>query len=252
MHKEKQTQNNHLKAKIAAFIFVITLIVVLTSTISERHAYCEKISNVRIDKNITEIVSLKNRFPTDKLNGHQYSFLYQIFSNMRLQNINFMEIGIGCGMSYGPGHSYLFWDEFLGLNEKHVIDVNCECLKKFNIPHAHCGLQSDDNLLKEFNDDFFDLIVDDGSHLAHDQINMIKKWSNKVKKNGWVVVEDSIVCDIPPYGSGYCDLLMVFVRKMITSDYKSNYCFEGVPKEVTNVIISYGITAIQFGNRCHV
>lgn len=46
------------------------------------------------------------RINTDKVTGHQYHHLYEKYLGSRTdESLRLLEVGLGCGMPYGPGHS---------------------------------------------------------------------------------------------------------------------------------------------------
>jgi hypothetical protein len=49
---------------------------------------------------------------SDKATGHRYQYLYaKYLLPLRHRNISVLEIGLGCGMDFGPGHSASFFAE---------------------------------------------------------------------------------------------------------------------------------------------
>ena len=53
-----------------------------------------------------------------------------------------------------------------------------------------CSIDSMENLFKKKIGKNFDLIIDDGLHAPYTNINFILACLNKVKKNGWLIIED--------------------------------------------------------------
>lgn len=163
-------------------------------------------------------VSNSNKFirQSDELkNGKEYKnwykndLLYQLSLNYRptkrrhdyLKRYNFhffpirekvkkiLEIGVD------RGESLTIWKEYFPNAEIHGLDINKECLK-YNDDRIKItiGDQSDPKFLDKFGQEnkFFDIIIDDGSHM-HDHI--IKSFTSLypyLNNKGYYVVEDVI------------------------------------------------------------
>jgi len=116
---------------------------------------------------------------------HCYLSLYdRYFSEYRNKSINLLEIGILFG------DSLMIFDEYFVDSKITAIDIEDKSyLKKENISIIQ-GDQSDRKLLNSFKDDYFDIIVDDGSHkMSHQQIS-IGSLFRKLKKKGIYIIED--------------------------------------------------------------
>ena len=132
-------------------------------------------------------LSLKYR-PTKR--RHDYLKRYNFhFYPMRERVKKILEIGVD------RGESLSMWKEYFPNAEIHGLDVQKECMK-FNKGRIkiHIGDQSDQIFLKEFGEknNFFDIIIDDGSHI-HDHI--IKSFTSLypyLNNNGYYVVEDVV------------------------------------------------------------
>ena len=132
-------------------------------------------------------LSLKYR-PTKR--RHDYLKWYNFhFYPMRERVKKILEIGVD------RGESLLMWKEYFPNAEIHGLDIQKECMK-FNKGRIkiHICDQSDQIFLKEFGEknNFFDIIIDDGSHI-HDHI--IKSFTSLypyLNNNGYYVVEDIV------------------------------------------------------------
>tara|TARA_Y100000389_G_C17327768_1_gene446453 strand:- start:71 stop:970 length:900 start_codon:yes stop_codon:yes gene_type:complete len=132
-------------------------------------------------------LSLKYR-PTKR--RHDYLKRYNFhFYPMREKVKKILEIGVD------RGESLSMWKEYFPNAEIHGLDIQKECMK-FNKGRIkiHIGDQSDQIFLKEFGEknNFFDIIIDDGSHI-HDHI--IKSFTSLypyLNNNGYYVVEDIV------------------------------------------------------------
>jgi hypothetical protein len=116
---------------------------------------------------------------------HNYLNLYdKFFNSYRDKNINILEIGILNGESLKIFQEYFNFANIIG------IDINDKSHIKYDRVTTIKGDQSDKNLLNNFKDDFFDIILDDGSHkMSHQQISFGLLFK-KLKSNGIYVIED--------------------------------------------------------------
>jgi len=132
-------------------------------------------------------LSLKYK-PTKR--RHDYLKRYNFhFYPIRKKVKKILEIGVD------RGESLAMWEEYFPNAEIHGLDINSECMK-FNQGRVKItiGDQSDQNFLDKFGreNNSFDIIIDDGSHM-HDHI--IKSFTSLypyVNKDGYYVVEDVI------------------------------------------------------------
>ncbi len=125
------------------------------------------------------------KYKSDKSsNYHCYLELYdRYFSPYRGKNINFLEIGILFG------DSLKIFDEYFENATITAIDIDDK--KKFKRENIIIiqGDQSDRSLLNKL-DDFYEIIIDDGSHkMGHQQISFGFLFK-KLKKGGLYVIED--------------------------------------------------------------
>jgi hypothetical protein len=68
-------------------------------------------------------------YKTDKVTDHHYEILYEKYLKKYVGSaVHLLEIGLGCGMSYGPGASAHLWRSYLGpLANIHFLEYNKEC-----------------------------------------------------------------------------------------------------------------------------
>ena len=85
-------------------------------------------------------------FVTDKVTpNHNYEVMYGMFlmPYEKMPNVKMLEIGLGCGMGYGPGASAKLWRDLLPTAELWMADANEACVEQHrssmpNTPHpAH-------------------------------------------------------------------------------------------------------------------
>ena len=94
---------------------------------------------------------------TDKVTTHHYEYVYgQLIGPIRYENLNFLEIGIGCGMPYGPGKSIPVWNEFMPNANISILEFNEACAKPFQhqVKNLFVGDQSNLNLMKRIGKSF--------------------------------------------------------------------------------------------------
>jgi len=128
-------------------------------------------------------------------NGHLYGHAYaRIFSKFRYRRVKVLEIGIGgYGFSLG-GQSLTAWQAYFPLGKI----VACDIENRFELKTIGTKIykidqsnKSDlDNLKKE--EEPFDIIIDDGSHLSKHQIFTFLEMFDSLKDGGIYVIEDTM------------------------------------------------------------
>jgi len=151
-------------------------------------------------ENILEELAIK--YGTDKQikNGHGYTQLYNdLFKDIRLNELNFFELGVREGWSIN------MWAEYFPNSKIWCIDNDFEklCPEKFENDRINFTIcdQDDSNKLSEihnFSGDF-DIIIDDCSHISHLTIKSFEILFHFLKKDGMYVIEDLHTCDFKNY-----------------------------------------------------
>lgn len=119
----------------------------------------------------------------DKGTFHSYIDVYEKLLIKR-ENIKFLEIGVM------KGHSAMMWAEYFKNSEIFCVDI------ENNLEFEEKGWQFilDDatraSFANKFENDFFDYIIDDGSHLLSHQINSFNLLFPKLKQEGLYIIED--------------------------------------------------------------
>lgn len=148
---------------------------------------------------------------TDKVAGHTYQIMYGTFLlpyyNKNPQ-MKLLEIGLGCGMSYGPGASATLHKKLFPSAELWEADTDSACveenMKNGNLDGFHVLVGDQGNV--ETLDDWviksggnFDVIIDDGGH-DNCQIwtSFLKLWPT-VKSGGLYFIEDMQVAKHDAY-----------------------------------------------------
>ena len=145
---------------------------------------------------------LGTNFATDKVYGHSFENLYgQILGSIRLEKMNFLEIGLGCDMPKGPGWSIPVWKEFLPNATISMLEYDGTCAKQFEsqVEHLFIGDQSDLSFLKNIGENYgpFDVVVDDGGHSRKMQLYSLMGMWPFIHQNGVYVIEDIFTSFMP-------------------------------------------------------
>jgi len=140
---------------------------------------------------------------TDKVWPHSYQIMYGQFLlpfYKRKPNMKFLEVGLGCGMPYGPGASVALWRKLIPKAEIWEADSDTQCVKQarkdglldgINTVTGNQGDVKDlDRWIEETGGGKFDVVVDDGSHLnCHIWTTFLKFWP-LMKPGGLYFIEN--------------------------------------------------------------
>jgi hypothetical protein len=144
-------------------------------------------------------VAQRQRKVSDKIN-HGYAPMYGTFlGRRRTEKLKFLEIGLGCDMSYGPGASLALWKEYLPSSELWFAEFDAKCVQRgsaegmFEGVNIVVGDQGNRSVLLDWvrtSGGDFDVIVDDGGH-KNSQIwaSLTVMWEN-MKPGGIYFIED--------------------------------------------------------------
>jgi cephalosporin hydroxylase len=130
-------------------------------------------------KNLKSISKMLN-YPSDKDTVHNYLPVYQEEFN-EIENIKILELGV----CYGG--SLILWKDFFVNSEIHGID-NVKYTDELIPGILHFGKYED--LHPNFEDNYFDYIVNDSMHYAKEQIDAFKLYYPKLKPGGKFFMED--------------------------------------------------------------
>lgn len=124
-------------------------------------------------------------YNTDKFDlGYIENFYDKVLKEGRSKVKNFMEIGVA-----GGGSLELWKDYYPKKVNIHAIDIHhfeVEGVKR-KVGDAYTQEMAD-----LFKDDYFDVIIDDGSHNLDDWYKLVDLWLPKVKEGGRLIIEDVI------------------------------------------------------------
>ena len=110
-----------------------------------------------------------------------YSPLFENFDKEKKYNI--LEIGVR------DGSSLKMWNSWFNNSKIYGVDIHdCNIL----LPNVFFinGDAYTKKILDTFEDNFFDMIIDDGPHNVPSQIFTIKNYINKLKHGGNIIIED--------------------------------------------------------------
>jgi precorrin-6B methylase 2 len=142
----------------------------------------------------TKYGSDKASFWTKKKNGHGYTKFYlKHLKKIKNQKLNILEIGSFSGASAAA------FSKFFPKSSVFCLDVNISNFKYISKKIKVFGLDatkenSVKNFLKKinisYNQEYFDIIIDDGSHKQEDILYVLKFFFKNLKKNGFYIIED--------------------------------------------------------------
>jgi FkbM family methyltransferase len=168
-------------------------------------------------KNNMRIADILMGYDTDKNkgslmggpgSGHFYGESYdRIFENFeRSSNVSILEIGVQKGGSILAWKDYFQNAYVVGID---IVDDRLEESKRddvhFILSDIKNGALRNNSLLETQ----FDIIIDDGSHYLYDVIYVVQNYLDKLKLNGYLIIED---CQ-DPYG------WLENVKSMVNDDY---------------------------------
>jgi SAM-dependent methyltransferase len=164
-----------------------------------------KINSIRIDStnSITDLCRLGIKYPTDKspynevstLHKHAYTSIYDmLFSHIRYNDIKFAEIGILdnnsmlCWRDYFP-NAVLYGFEYLEEKLQKAISDNIS-----NTHYFYMDVTQKDSIATQLSVcDYYDIIIDDSTHVFDDQIRVVKEAVKRLKAGGFLIVEDIFI-----------------------------------------------------------
>ena len=153
---------------------------------------------------MTDLCELALKYGTDKWGpgAHHYTPHYDdLFWDRRNEVKKVLEIGLGNPVNrpfpdriYESGASHRMWEEYFPNAEIYGLDVHTYLLVNEGRIHSFQCNQHEEaslqNVLPLIGKDF-DLIVDDGSHVPHDQVMTAKYFVPLLAPHGIYVIEDT-------------------------------------------------------------
>ena len=195
-----------------------------------------------------KLIGLK--YGTDKVTTHHYEHLYgQVLGPYLNTEMNFLEIGLGCGMPYGPGKSIPIWKELLPKANISILEYDAECASKFKnkVNNLFTGDQSNLQLVDRIGQEVgpFDVIVDDGGHSRKQQVNSVIGLWPYVASKGVYVVEDFFTSFLPSYNDNEQSAFDLVVELIILLNNPSALGYSQNNLEFPNIKIAEHAKAIS-------
>lgn len=178
----------------------------LAATVNTQPLPVEDITELSSDDDVREAADrlkvLLDKYGSDKANRHNYHHIYGLALRDSGSVKHVLEIGLGTnntdvvsnmGREGKPGASLRAFRDYcpnalvFGADIDERILFEEDRIKTFYVDQT--DPKSFDNLLAKTPGDF-DLIIDDGLHSPHANITSLEFGLKKVRKHGWVVIED--------------------------------------------------------------
>ena len=152
--------------------------------------------------NVERIKNYFNKYQSDKSTTHNYHLVYGSLFKNKKKIKKILEIGLGTnneklisnmGKFGKPGASTKAFRDFFENAKVYGADIDKKILfKDHRIKTYYVDQTNIKSLEKLFNKvgKNFDIIIDDGLHAPYANISVIITALNKLKKNGWLVIED--------------------------------------------------------------
>jgi len=232
-------------------------------------------SKINLDNKTLEIDSLNelfNHFGTDKgtkvinpyykndndIIGHGYAKFYEEhFESLRNKEINLLEIGTWKGGSTASFYYYFKKAKIFCLDRNFKLEYKSNRINFFN---CNTGVDKDIKNLEQFlsknNSEYFDIIIDDGSHIYSEILKNFEIFFKKVKPGGFYVIEDFNAYQAYEYindkNRDFLDIEKILdflkLKKKFTSPFMDNnfqdFCFN----EISDIKIYKGNTFEQGTN----
>lgn len=123
-------------------------------------------------------------YKTDKATYHNFlNFYEQKIGHLRNEPINLLEIG------FLNGGSIKTWLDYFPNAQVYCIDI-IDVEFEHDRFHFTKISQEDKGLLDLYKNEFFDIIIDDGSHMTSHQFKSLEYLWSKLKYSGYYIIED--------------------------------------------------------------
>jgi hypothetical protein len=177
----------------------------------------------KLEKEMNELCTLGAKYRTDKHNAKNFpqegdltSVYHGLLRDRRNEVRKVLEIGIGHTVAgregwmgtiddYHAGASLFMWEEYFPNAEIFALDIVAEALINQGRIRSFLCDQSDENSLRGIIPTLgsdFDLIIDDGSHMAEHQILTANIFMPLLGPKGIYVIEDIHLKDRAMVGNG--------------------------------------------------
>jgi len=171
----------------------------------------------------------------DKTYTHSYQNMYgQLLGPFRDKKINFLEIGLGCGIhGEGPGQSLKLWRKYLPQANISMFEFDEKCALEFKsqVENLFVGDSGDLKLLQSIGQNYgpFDFVVDDGGHTRVSQINGLVGFWPHMKSKGVYVIEDIYLSTREDVSKSSLDLIFPILE--LFNDIRRNRNQDNIPIE---------------------
>ena len=169
----------------------------------------EKLNNQKNKKNIEDLKNLFNKYKSDKSNWHNYHLLYANILKNRKSIKKILEIGLGTnnldlignmGIDGVPGASVRAFRDFCPNAKIFGADIDKKILFEDTRIKTYYVDQTNPSSLRVLEKKVgkgFDLIIDDGLHAPHANLEVILFGTKLLKQNGWLIIEDINQASVP-------------------------------------------------------
>ena len=194
-----------------------------------------------------ELINLCKKYNCDKL-MHGYTEIYtSFFHAIKNNKLNILEIGVANGASIKVWSDYFKNSKIVGIDIK-KINIEKNQLTKDNIEIFQCS-QTDkhflEEIIKKYN--FFDIVIDDGSHYPKDVIRSFELLFSALNFNGMYFIEDMQTSYNHYYGGNAFDLKYLTdslnYQEIANPFYKKNK-YDG---KITNISFFHNMVIIKKG-----
>ena len=187
-----------------------------------------------------------NEFRIKNSKGHGFADFYtKEFNHLKQQNIKILEIGSYAGASAAAFSKYFLnsnvycfdinISNFIYYSKNiHVFGVDIKNEKKINKLLNEISIKSNSN--------FFDIIIDDGSHNLSDILFNIKKFFSFLNKGGIYVIEDY---KHPNYYNYNRDIKHILVDEFLQNLIKKKFFLSNIFAEEDQIYLHKNIREIK-------
>lgn len=165
---------------------------------------------------------------TDKIVTHHYQYIYSLYlQHLQSQRMQLLEIGLGCGMGYGPGRSLQLWKDVIPSATVSFLEYDAECAAGFSPViegsggQLYIGSQDNTTLLHQVVQDaydqssLYDVIIDDGGHWPTHQLKTLQFLWPALKSGGIYIIEDVMTEYMSAYQTKNNNTLIPWIKKMM-------------------------------------
>lgn len=148
-----------------------------------------------------KLEDLRSKYTTDKYQSGYIPVYEQLFNDIRSSIKNVLEIGIGTKKdgpssmknleNYVTGDSLRLWRDYFPNGDIYGIDVQDDCqIEEGRIKTFLCDSTDIICLNNKLKDLYFDIIIDDGSHLGESQAITFLNLFDRLNERGFYIIED--------------------------------------------------------------